>query len=487
MTEQFDPYHVWLGIPPEEQPPHHYRLLGIKPFEDNRDVIENATDQKVIHLRTFQLSKYRELAEKLLNEVAAAKVSLLNPSRKAAYDQQLRQQLSPAKNQPGEDPLAAKPGQGGDLAEETFTRPAAAAGGGQLGSSRKLPAILRQRAVFVATVGLGLLGIFGIVVWALTARARHPDGKETALTAPNGSRVAVGGKDNATAEVKPSAVEITNSIGMKLALIPAGQFAMGSTPEQIAWGQRKAGGDKWQLERVSSEGPPHRVKISRPFYLGVYPVTQGEYQQVMGSNPSSFTQKQIPSPAFQPPLEERELKFREVDVRKVAGRDTTRHPVEMVDWEEAMEFCRRLSAMPAERAAGRVYRLPTEAEWEYACRAGTTTHWYSGDDEAQLVDIAWFRKNSEGTTHPVGQRKPNAWGLYDMYGNVSQWCADWFGKDYYTHSSPSDPTGPPTGHTRVLRGGGWDNFPSICRSAFRNNSGPAGRHHLLGFRVLAGR
>ena len=102
----------------------------------------------------------------------------------------------------------------------------------------------------------------------------------------------------------------------------------------------------------------------------------------------------------------------------MAGKDTSRHPVETVNWDDAMEFCRKLSAMPAERAARRVYRLPTEAEWEYACRAGTTTRWYSGDDEAGLADVAWFNKNAGGMTHPVGEKKPNAWGLYDMHGNV---------------------------------------------------------------------
>ena len=127
--------------------------------------------------------------------------------------------------------------------------------------------------------------------------------------------------------------------------------------------------------------------------------------------------------------------------------------METVTWQEAKEFCRRLSALPAERAAGRVYRLPSEAEWEYACRAGTATRWHSGDDLSALADAAWLKENSGGITHPVGEKKPNAWGLCDMHGNVRQWCADWFGADAYKQSFPSDPTGPLSGAYRVLRGG----------------------------------
>jgi formylglycine-generating enzyme required for sulfatase activity len=150
-----------------------------------------------------------------------------------------------------------------------------------------------------------------------------------------------------------------------------------------------------------------------------------------------------------------------------------------------MEFCRRLSAIPAERAARRVYRLPTEAEWEYSARAGTTTRWYCGDGEAGLQDCAWFNKNARGMTHPVGEKKPNAWGLHDMYGNVYQWCADWFGADYYKQSPPSDPTGPTSGHARVLRGGAWYFNPFDCRSAHRFGiAAPAHRTRNIGFRVM---
>jgi formylglycine-generating enzyme required for sulfatase activity len=177
--------------------------------------------------------------------------------------------------------------------------------------------------------------------------------------------------------------------------------------------------------------------------------------------------------------------LREKDAKRVAGKDTDRYPVETVSWDDCVDFCRRLSALPAERTAKRVYHLPTEAEWEYACRAGTTTRWSCGDDESGLAAVAWFNTNSRGMTHPVGQKKPNAWGLYDMHGHVWQWCADWFGADYYNQSPPNDPTGPLRGSARVLRGGLWDASPWACRSAYRGSSDPAHRYPNTGFRVLA--
>jgi len=282
-------------------------------------------------------------------------------------------------------------------------------------------------------------------------------------------------------------VEETNSLGMPLVLIPPGEFEMGATPEELQWaleeGRKKNPTDKNYFERVASEAPRHQVKISTPFYLATDPVTQGEYQKIMGTNPSSFTEKQMDPSAFNPPLSKRELEIRQADVKKVVGKDTNRHPVETVDWEDAVEFCHRLSALPAERAARRVYRLPTEAEWEYACRAGTTTRWYCGDDEAGVMDVAWFNKNARAMTQPVGGKKPNAWGLHDMSGNVWQWCSDRFSADYYKQSPASDPIGPPAGSYRVVRGGHWYDDASYCRSASRR-FGTASRTLNLGFRVV---
>jgi formylglycine-generating enzyme required for sulfatase activity len=243
---------------------------------------------------------------------------------------------------------------------------------------------------------------------------------------------------------------ITNSVGMQLARIPAGEFWMGS-PE-TGWTQAP-----W-------DRPQHRVRITRPFYLGIFPVTQEQYENVMGENPSGFL-------------------------------GDPRRPVEYVSWFDAVNFCNRVSERVGLRPYYRIeentvvaqggdgYRLPTEAEWEYACRAGTTTKWSCGDDEAALDLSAWYLSNSGGTTHPVGEKEPNGWGLYDMHGTVSEWCQDWFGEYYYANSPPEDPAGPTGGSHRVARGGNWRYFPRQCRSAFRAGFSPSDRFSDRGFRL----
>jgi formylglycine-generating enzyme required for sulfatase activity/serine/threonine protein kinase/Flp pilus assembly protein TadD len=234
------------------------------------------------------------------------------------------------------------------------------------------------------------------------------------------------------------AAMLTNSLGMKLVLLPAGEFQMGSPASD--------------RDASSNEKPQHRVRITKPFYMGVYEVTQGEYERVMGTNPSNF---------------------------KESGSSA---PVETVSWYDAQEFCKKLSSRPEEQAAGRVYRLPTEAEWEYACRAGSTTKYTFGDSEAELGQYAWFAGNSERKTHPVGQKKPNAWGLYDLHGNVWEWCQEWDGS--YAAGSVSDPSGPSSGSDGVVgRGGGWRFRPWDCRSSFRFRFSPEFALFYLGFRV----
>ena len=228
---------------------------------------------------------------------------------------------------------------------------------------------------------------------------------------------------------------VTNSIGMKLRLIPAGEFMMGSPATES--------------DRRDNE-TQHRVSITKPFYMGVTEVTQEQYQKVMVTNPSQFKGPQ--------------------------------NPVEKVSWADAVEFCRKLSALPAEKTAGHVYRLPTEAEWEYACCSGTATAYSFGDDASRLGDYGWFGSNSGSKTHPVGEKKPNAWGLYDMHGNVWEWCQDWHGD--YPSGSATDPTGATSGSLRVFRGGSWNDSARHCRSADRSGDTPEARGINLGFRVL---
>jgi formylglycine-generating enzyme required for sulfatase activity len=255
--------------------------------------------------------------------------------------------------------------------------------------------------------------------------------------------------------------ELENSIGMKLVLIPAGEFDMGSPDSDP--------------DAREAEKPQHRVRISRPFFLGKYEVTQGQYQQIMGGNPSLFS-------ASGPNQDWR---------NKVIGLDTKNFPVENVSWEEAQEFCRKLSALEAEKAAGRVYRLPTEAEWELACRAGSTTIYSFGDDATKLDDYAWHHENSDPPTqavrgprpHPVGEKLPNAYGLYDLHGNVWEWCRDSFDAGYYPRKVKEDPPGPDHDGLRILRGGSWADPIQKCRAANRRYDIKDLHNFNVGFRI----
>jgi len=231
-------------------------------------------------------------------------------------------------------------------------------------------------------------------------------------------------------EIK-EAKEFTNSLGMKFVLIPASTFMMGSPPQRsIAL-----------MTRISI-----KITISKPFSLQTTQVTQGQWEKVMGNNPSSF---------------------------KIWGDNC---PVESVSWDDAQEFIRKLNQVEGTEK----YRLPTEAEWEYACKAGSTTRYYFGDDEAKLGEYAWYDKNSDNKTHPVGQKKPNGWRLHDMHGNVWEWCQDWYGE---YPGSVTDPKGPYSGDGRVLRGGSWINLEWTIRSAYRYRIRLV-RRGYIGFRLV---
>jgi uncharacterized protein (TIGR02996 family) len=260
------------------------------------------------------------------------------------------------------------------------------------------------------------------------------------------------------AGVAPCVPAWTNSIGMKLVLIPAGKFLMGSPQDET---------DR------SKDEQQHEVEITRPFYMGVCTVTQEQYEKVMGNNPSYFAS----TGGFKD---------------RVQGMDTRRFPVENVSWEDAVEFCKRLAELPQEKKAGRLYRLPTEAEWEYACRGGAVSSkpFCFGDSlssgQANFNDKYPYGGAGKGPyvqrTSEVALYRPNAFGLFDMHGNVWEWCGDWYGP--YPRKSVKDPTGPATGKCCVVRGGSWNLSGGACRTASRHRNGPGNSYSDHGFRVV---
>jgi formylglycine-generating enzyme required for sulfatase activity len=243
----------------------------------------------------------------------------------------------------------------------------------------------------------------------------------------------------------------TNSLGANMILIPAGVFTMGSPASD---------------SDAKFDEKPHRVTISRPYYLGETEVTQGQWKAVMKTEPWKG-----------------EEYVREGD----------NYPATYISWEDATEFCRRLNAQE-----GREYRLPTEAEWEYACRAGSTARYSFGDEPTNLSEYGWFKDNADNVgeqyAHLVKQKRGNAFGLYDMHGNVLEWCSDWYEEDPSAVVNPFvnnaqqtwrmvDPVGPKDGSSRVIRGGSWGLVAANCRSASRHGFVPSGRGNYLGFRV----
>jgi len=235
-------------------------------------------------------------------------------------------------------------------------------------------------------------------------------------------------------DVKPDVdlAESTES-GVEMALISGGSFQMGSSAED-------------QIDET-----PHTVQVDS-FYMDKYEVTQEEYERVVGTNPSRWKGEE--------------------------------NPVEQIRWKDAIEYCNARSRLEDLQPAydeqtwrcdfgANGYRLPTEAEWEYAARAGTTTAYSFGNDRTKLDGHAWFKENCTRGPHPVGQKEPNPWGLHDMYGNVWEWCHDFYQEDYYQQSPEKNPRGPESGDTRVVRGGCWNSRPDMCRSSYRNYEDPA--------------
>jgi len=399
-------------------------------------------------------------ADRRVRELNAARDTLTNPELRRKYDQQLQKMKKAAKapstSQASDStpPTRTEPGNGSSDPDAAEQQPFVNTGS-EFRTAKPWSATTRSRRSF-ATTGLGIVsilfgGVAGIYNRALSAREvealydyeSSPRPKPTTRT--TGLRrksttppLAVVPFDERQAKAHQKVwarhlgtrVEITNSIGMKLNLIPPGEFMMGS-PES-------------EHGRRDNE-TQHRVRITKPFYLSATEVTQSQYEDVMGKNPSHS---------------------------KGANK-----PVEKVNWNDAVEFCEKLS-----KREGEGFRLPTEAEWEYACRAGTPTAYSFGDDASKLGQYAWHRDNSGNTTHVVRLKLPNPWGLYDMHGNVYEWCQDWY-EDYGNEKVVIDPTGPVSGGRRVLRGGAFLSSPRIVLAANRDFSLPGRRYRLSGFRL----
>jgi formylglycine-generating enzyme required for sulfatase activity len=241
-----------------------------------------------------------------------------------------------------------------------------------------------------------------------------------------------GERPEAEAKNKEIGFELGGGVKLEVVAIEAGSFTMGD--------------DRGEAE----DRPAHKVTISKPFYIGKFEVTQEQWEAIMGVSPSRFKGAKL--------------------------------PVDRVSFEDCQAFVKKLNEKYSD--ANVSFGIPTEAEWEYACRAGTLGRFGSGDDAKKFVDYGWFEDNADGRTHPVGEKKPNTWGLYDMHGNVWEWTADWYDGAYYRESPKMDPTGPQTGVSRVLRGGSWSDPAFYCRPAYRFCLPPWFRVHCYGLRVI---
>ncbi len=470
-TTRFDPYRVWLGVPKGIKRPNYYHILGIAQGESNVQVIRSAIEQRRSYVTSKRGEGHDESIHQILSLIEEAAATLLVTEFKHGYDRHL-----------------------GLHFQEKSKR---------VGKALLLPPWMESRVVRVYGEGGGLLlevlglvailfGAFALMAWVsfqfpwqkmtsevatasnlealdpIQSQTAEPDDDSTRKPEPmvptelpkNASR-----NESLSSASSPEPLsenqansdianppKITNSIGMKLTRIEPGTFIMGEGKDA------------------------HQVTITKPYYLGTYEVTQSEYQQVIGKDPSTFK-----------------------------GAD---NPVDSVSWNDAANFCRALSAMPKEIASGHVYRLPTEAEWEYACRAGTTTAYSFGEDKSELEHYGWYGDNSGHTRvnsatlwqlrisveqkqetlmsrgcrpHPVGRKAPNALGLYDMHGNLWEWCADWYAD--YSMGALSDPVGPANGKERVARGGSWQYATTECRSAERGELNPSIAPFDFGFRV----
>jgi formylglycine-generating enzyme required for sulfatase activity len=265
-------------------------------------------------------------------------------------------------------------------------------------------------------------GLAFVLLWAVGSGGSGQEGTGAGL------------QESIKASAERVALDLGGGVKLELVLIRPGSFMMGD---------EKGGND---------EKPVHKVNITKPFYMGQYKVTQQQWEAVMGANPST-------------------------------AKDP-KNPVERVNWDDCQAFLKKLNGKFGSQTVK--FSLPTEAQWEYACRAGKATQYCFGDKKSDLGRYAWYLENSKGKIHPVGEKKPNAWNLYDMQGDAWEWCADWYNKAYYKPSLANDPTGPASGTFRVCRGSNWESMAVDCRCAFRVFALPSEGLSYLSLRVVCG-
>lgn len=495
MAESFDPYHRWLGIPPKDQPAHHYRLLGLDAFESDVEAIRDAAEQRIAHVRTYQLARHSELSQKILNELAAAKACLLDPEHKAAYDAQLRATLS---------------------AEDSGVR-----------------SVSLWKWLALAAAGLWIVaGLVVAVVLTGESRSGSPTAQPSSEEAASGSTAAEEGSATAPADPASAAargessqgrdgsaheaaslqgvssnapplavapfdaaeakrlqeawakhlgvpVERPNAIGMRMLLVPPGEFLMGTPGEEKGPRDQK---------------PQHRVRITRPFRLAVHEVTVGQFRSfVDATGYQTEAEVEIARGGKHSASKKKRARAPRGTWQNSRSEQTDDHPVVLVSWNDAKQFCTWLS-----EKEGREYRLPVEAEWEYAARAGTQKRFLDGDDaygsppignlaDASLKESVPRHKRaaaeSDGYafTAPVGRFRPNQFGLCDVLGNAAELCADWYDLSYYAQSPENDPPGPAHGERHVARGGSWLQLPLSV--ADRWPMPLIARNDWMGFRV----
>jgi formylglycine-generating enzyme len=417
-----NPFHLMLDLPENLTSPDHYELLSLKRFQSDEKRIREVAIDANQKLLAWQNSQYHAECDHLMDMVVQARDVLLDPLEKTRYNERLRRRLGIDKSV-GETPMPTS------LDGQT---------------SQKSAPTEETAPHFDKVFSFGLGGLVALLV-LVGAVVLFVDSSPPPLLHSPFNETAATESRHLWSKFLGEVPEITNGVEMTFVLISPGEFMMGSPNSDT--------------QARFDEEPQHRIRITRPFYLQTTEVTQGQWETVMGTTPWRGQQ---------------------------CVKEGSDYAACYVSWNDAQEFCLALS-----KKDGKTYRLPTEAEWEYACRGGTTTVYHFGSDVSDLGEYAWWggmvgngNCKSEQYAHQVRRKKPNAFGLHDMHGNVFEWCQDCYGGDYYASPPAADPVGPTFGSSRVLRGGSWYYDAEPCRSANRSELSPDYRSCYIGFRVV---